>query len=135
MLTPNLDTVRIFVHLIAASIWVGGQFVLAGVVPGLRKVGPEATKAAANGFAKVAWPAYGVAWATGIWNLLEQPGASSNAYNITLGIKILLVVAAGGAAFEHSRNSNRAMMAATGAIGGLLAPVILFFGILLTTNG
>lgn len=134
MLTPDLDTVRLFLHVLAASIWVGGQFVLAGAVPGLRKVGPEATTALANGFARVAWPAFFVAWVTGIWNLLELPGTATTEYNITFGIKVLLVVVAGFAAFQHSRTENRAIMAATGAIGGIAAPVILFLGVLLSSN-
>ncbi len=135
MLAPTLDTVRIFLHVLAAAIWVGGQFVLAGVVPGLRAVGPEATKAAANGFARVAWPAYALTWVTGIWNLLSIEGSSTTAYHMTLGIKILLVVVAGAAAAVHSMTPRRSLMALTGAVGGIAAPVILFLGVLLTRSG
>lgn len=131
MLSPTIDTVRLFIHILAASIWVGGQFVLAGIVPGLRSTGPEATKAAANGFARVAWPAFVVAFATGIWNLLAVEVSSSTAYNATLGIKVLLVVAAGLAAFQHSRTSSAAMRAATGALGAIASILVLFLGVLL----
>ena len=135
MLAPTLDTIRLFIHVLAASIWVGGQIVLAGVVPGLRKIGPEATKAAANGFAVVAWPAFVIAFMTGIWNLLAQDTSASAAYNATLGIKILLVVVAGASAAQHSRAKNRAVMAATGAIGAIASLVILFLGLLLSNHG
>ena len=33
MLSPTLDTVRLFVHVLAASVWVGGQIALGGIVP------------------------------------------------------------------------------------------------------
>lgn len=134
MLTPNLDTVRLFIHVLAASIWVGGQFVLAGLVPTARTMGPDAPKQIARAFEKIAWPAYGLAFFTGMWNLFEVQGATS-AFHATLGIKILLFFVAGGTAFFHSRTPNRSLIAATGAIGGVLALVILFLGILLGTNG
>lgn len=98
------------------------------MVPGLRKLGPEATKAAANGFAKVAWPAFGLAFMTGIWNLLSVPDSLPDGYNATLGIKILLVVVAGFSAFAHSQSEKRAIVALTGAIGAVTALVILFLG-------
>ena len=71
MLSPSLTTVRLFLHILAASVWVGGQIALAGVVPTVRKVSPEATKAVARAFARVAWPAFAVVVLTGIWNLSE----------------------------------------------------------------
>lgn len=138
MLSPNVDTIRLFIHVLAASIWVGGQFVLAGVVPGLRALEPpelssSATKAAANGFAAVAWPAFAIAFVTGIWNLFViDPGSTSSAWNVTLGIKVLLVVAAGGSAFAHSRTSSVAVRAATGAVGAIASVVVLFLGVLLS---
>lgn len=135
MLSPSLDTFRLFIHILAAGIWVGGQFVLAGIVPGLRKVGPEATKAAANGFARVAWPAFIVAFATGIWNVLAVGTDVTTSYNVTLGIKVLLVVAAGGSAAAHSLSSKIPIKAITGALGLVLGLAALFVGSLLAHPG
>lgn len=138
MLAPSLDTIRLFIHLLSAAVWVGGQFVLAGVVPGLRAVDAAndtpsvATKAAANGFARVAWPAFGIAFVTGIWNILAIEGSSSLAYNMTLGLKLLLVVAAGGSAFVHSQTTRKPILAATGAIGAIASVAVLFLGVLLS---
>ncbi len=131
MLSPNLETIRLFIHVLAASVWVGGQIVLAGIVPGLRQVGPEATTAAANGFARVAWPAFAIAFFTGIWNVLAIEGSSSLSYNTTLGIKLLLVMVAGFSAFQHSTTSNKAVLAITGAIGAVSSIIVLFLGVLL----
>ena len=133
MLAPSLDTVRLFLHVLAAAIWVGGQFVVAGVVPGMRKVGPEATQALARGFARVAWPAFFIVVVTGMWNLFNVSDDVSTAYHVTLGIKILLVMIAGGAAFLHQTTDRTVVRAATGALGGVLALVTLFLGVLLTT--
>ncbi len=138
MLSPSIDTILLFIHVLAAAVWVGGQFVLAGIVPGLRAIDAEhntpsvATKAAAHGFARVAWPAFGIAFATGIWSILSIDGSSSLAYNMTLGLKLLLVVAAGGSAFVHSQTSKKPVLAATGAIGAIASVAVLFLGVLLS---
>ena len=65
MLSPTSATWRLALHILAATIWVGGQFALAGVVPSLRRVSPDATRAAARAFARVAWPAFFVLVVTG----------------------------------------------------------------------
>ncbi|HEX2318131.1 MAG TPA: hypothetical protein VHJ18_04015, partial [Streptosporangiaceae bacterium] len=70
MLTVDVDTVRLFLHVLAATVWVGGQLTLAALVPALRRMGPEVPRAAARRFNLVAWPAYGVLVLTGIWNVL-----------------------------------------------------------------
>ncbi len=133
MLSPSIDTFRLFLHVLAASVWVGGQVVMGGLVPRLRGLGPEVTKAAANGFARVAWPAFGIAFITGMWNLFEVPSSAATSYHMTLGIKVLLVVAAGASAAVHSQTANKAVLAATGAIGMLASLVAMFFGVLLAS--
>ncbi len=133
MLSPTLDSVRVFLHLLAAGVWVGGQIVVAGVVPGLRKSsGSEGTKSLANGFARVAWPAFGLALVTGIWSLLARDGQSSTAYSLTFGVKFLLYITAGAAAIAHARSSNRPVIAVTGALGLICSLIVLFLGTLLT---
>lgn len=131
MLSPSLDTLRLFIHVLAAGIWVGGQFVLAGIVPGLGKIGPDATAVAARGFAYVAWPAFVVAMVTGIWNVLALGTDVSTSYNVTLGIKFLLVIAAGASAAAHAGSSSKLVKGVTGALGVVLGVSMLFFGSLL----
>ena len=72
MLPVDLETVRLFLHVLAATVWVGGQLVLAALVPALRSAGPGVPRTAARAFNRVAWPAFGVLVATGIWNIVAE---------------------------------------------------------------
>lgn len=128
-------TIRLFLHVFAASVWVGGQIVLGALVPRLRAVSPDALKAAARGFAIVAWPAYAIVILTGFWNLAEIDVANtSTEYQVTVFVKILLAVATGAAAAAHSAASSKVVMAIGGAIGLLTAIGAMFVGYLLTTG-
>ena len=88
MLAVNWDTIRLFLHVVAATIWVGGQITLAALVPVLRKAGSEVSKAAADGFNRIAWPAFGVLILTGIWNVIAEHDKDHGAYHTTLIVKI-----------------------------------------------
>lgn len=135
MLSPTAATLRIFLHVVAATIWVGGQFALAGVVPSLRRAAPEATKVVANAFARLAWPAFAVLMVTGIWNLMEVDITSaSNAYQATVLVKILLAVLAGVFVAIHSYGRTRLALALGGALGALCSFGALYLGILLHTG-
>ena len=135
MLSPTADSVRLFLHVLAASVWVGGQIVLGALVPRLRRVAPEATKAAANGFARIAWPAFAVVVLTGFWNLAEvDVGDTTTAYQVTLFLKITLAVVSGAGAAVHSAGRSRAALAVGGALGLLGALGAMFLGFVLTTG-
>lgn len=135
MLSPSLTTLRLFLHILAASVWVGGQIALAGVVPSVRKVAPEATKAVARAFARVAWPAFAVVVLTGIWNLTEVHVADTGTtYQVTLFVKLVLVFSSGAAAAIHSVGRTKLALALGGAIGLLAGIGAMFCGYLLTTG-
>jgi putative copper export protein len=136
MLSPTLTTWRLVLHVLAAAVWVGGQFALASVVPTLRRTAPEATRAVARAFARVAWPAFAVLVVTGIWNLVEvDVTTTSTSYQITLFIKVLLAMVSGAAAVVHQVGHSRLALAAGGAIGFLAAVGAMFLGVLLRTGG
>ena len=126
----DLVTLRLFLHVLAATIWVGGQITLAALVPVLRASGAEVPRAAANAFARVAWPAFGVLVLTGIWNVVVGWDYLDQA---TLGVKYVLVVLSGVSAFLHARATSRRQMAIWGAVTGISAIATLFVGILLST--
>lgn len=135
MLSPTLDTVRIVLHVLGAAVWVGGQIVLAGLVPSLRRVAPEATKVAARAFARVAWPAFALVVVTGLWSLFEVDVAStSTPYQVTVLVKIVLAIGSGAAAAVHAVGRSKVALAAGGAVGLLGALGALFLGVLMTTG-
>ena len=65
MLPLTADALRTFLHVLAATVWVGGQLTLAGLVPTLKGLGPDAPRAVARQFNRIAWPAFGVLVVTG----------------------------------------------------------------------
>ena len=134
MLEISTATVRLFLHVLAATVWVGGQLTLAGLLPAVRTLGDDAPRVIARRFNVFAWGAYAVLVATGIWNLFEVDiGHASDAYLTTLGVKLAFVLLSGVAAAWHSLASTRVALAIGGALSGLAALAALFFGVLLRT--
>jgi putative copper export protein len=127
----DLETLRLFLHVLGATVWVGGQITLAALVPALRAAGKDVPKAAANAFNRVAWPAFGLLVLTGVWNVAAE-GDQGASYQHTLMLKYALVVASGVTAFVHARATSRTAMAIFGALTGLTALATLFVGIMLT---
>jgi putative copper export protein len=135
MLSPTTATIRLFLHVLAASVWVGGQFALAGVVPALRRVSPGSTKTVAQAFARVAWPAYGITVLTGMWSLMAVDiTATSSAYQGTVLLKIAVAIASGVFAAVHAAGKSKLSLAIGGALGALTSVVAMFLGILLHTG-
>ena len=131
MLDVTERTIRLFLHVLAATIWVGGQITLAGLVPGLRGLSPEAPKATARRFAQLAWPAYGVLIVTGVWNILALDAPWTGPYGTTLIVKLAVVVLSGVAAWLHAVSKSRLGLAVWGSVTGLTAIGALFLGVLL----
>lgn len=128
----DLDAIRITVHLLAMAVWIGGQIIMMALLPVLRSAGDGVPAQAAAAFGRVAWPAFGLAVASGIWNILTVEMASvSTGYNIVLGIKLLLVVLAGAATFMHQRATTASLRGATAGIGFLASLVVVVLGTML----
>ena len=126
----DLETIRLFLHVLGATVWVGGQITLAALVPALRAGGTDVPKAAANAFNRVAWPAFGLLLVTGVWNVVAE-GDQGSDYQHTLSLKYALVIASGVTAYVHARATSRRTMAVFGALTGLTALATLFVGIML----
>jgi putative copper export protein len=133
MLPVSWDTIRLFLHVLAATIWVGGQLVLAALVPVLRRFGLGALSAAARRFNQVAWTAFGVLIVTGIWNIAAvSPQISHSAsYRTTLIVKLVVVALSGITAALHVRSKTARGRAVMGALTGITALAALFLGVLL----
>jgi putative copper export protein len=131
MLSVNWDTIRLFLHVLAATVWVGGQITLAALVPVLRRLGADIPRAAARRFGLIAWPAYGVLIITGIWNIAAVRAQIKGGYETTLIVKLVVVAISGVTAALHARARRPARIAVYGALTGLSALAALFLGILL----
>lgn len=130
MLEVSWDTVRLFLHVLGAAVWVGGQLTLAALVPALRRLGPDVPRAAARRFNVVAWPAYGLLVVTGAWNIAAS-GQMTASYRATLIAKLVVVAASGITAILHARSKSTVGLAAWGALTGVTALGALFLGVLL----
>ena len=135
MLSPTADSIRLFLHVLAASVWVGGQIVLGGLVPKLRQVAPESLKVAANAFARIAWPAFAVVVVTGMWNTLDiTVGDMTTEYQVSLFVHVLLAMAAAMFVVIHSVGQTKLALALGGALGLLTSLGAMFVGILLQSG-
>jgi putative copper export protein len=127
-LAPGLTIVRLSLHVLAASIWIGGQIVMAGLVPTLREAGQDVPSKAARAFARLSWPAFAVLVITGFWNYaVEIHGTTTYGWQMVMGVKFVAVFGAGAGAWLHTRAttpSKRGMWAGIGLLGSLLAMVL-----------
>ena len=130
-LAPALDGFRVSLHVLAATIWVGGQFTMAGLVPAARGLGEGAAKTLARAFGRVQWPAYAVLVATGFWNISAVHAGQPSAWQAVLGVKIAVVAAAGLSAYLHTRSTTRRGLAVWGAVAGVSSIAALVMGVFL----
>jgi len=136
MIQPTLNSLRTYLHILAGCVWLGGQIVLAGIVPRLRKTNPDALSNIAKGYATIAWPAMILIVFTGAWGLASTDAADkSSEYMITLGIKMMLVAATVIATLIHSNGTTKLAKGLGGAIGLLATLFAAYCGVLLAHVG
>lgn len=123
-----LDDLIRWIHLLAATIWIGGMITVAVLVPALRSAGAtsDQIRAAARRFGVVAWSAIGTSVATGIIQLIRLDIPTRG--NTALAIKLLLVGVAVAVAWIHQIVARTASPALRGALEGSL--LLLALGIL-----
>jgi len=136
MIQPTVSSFRTYLHLLTVCVWLGGQVVLAGVVPKIRRTNPDALSNIAKAYAAIAWPAMVLIVFTGAWGLAATDVVDkSSAYMVTLGIKMLLVAAAVIATVIHSYGSSKLAKGLGGALGLLATLFAAYCGVLLAHVG
>ena len=132
MLAVSWDTIRLFLHVLAATIWVGGQLVLAALVPVLRRAESSSPRPHA-GSTRSPGPASRCSSSPGLWNIAATPAQVSHAagYRTTLIVKLVAVAISGVTAALHIRSRTARGRAILGALTGLSALAALFLGVLL----
>jgi putative copper export protein len=136
MLPVRSAELVLWLHVLAACVWIGGQIVIAAIVPMLRGIEGLAA-AAGRRFQLMAWPAFVVLVLTGVENV-RRVGIGWSALGTTqtgrtLLTKLCLVGVSGLAAAAHAflqapaaRRGRRPGAAATALLGSasLLAAVV-----------
>ena len=137
MLTIDLDVIRLTLHVLAATIWVGGQIVLATLTGPLRRVDPAALAPVARAYAWVAWPAFAVLVLTGGWMLadMSQAGEAGEALQATLTTKLLLVALSGIGAALHTFVKTPALKGIWATVGLVSALGALLLGVSIVEAG
>ncbi len=126
-----MDAFRLFLHVLAASVWVGGQLVLGALVPTVRTYGTDATRAVARAFNRIAWPAFAVAVVTGLWNVFALP--LDDLRHPWIELKVLAVLLSGvGAAVHQFASESKAALAIGGAMSAVFAVAAMYLGFLVT---
>ena len=134
----DLDALRRFLHILSVTVWVGGQIVVAGLVPLLRKVDRSAapvadgemtvTQQAARRFGRISWPFFALAIITGLWSIGEiEWSASTGTWQTLFFVKMALVAASGVGAWLHTRAQRapeRALFASVASLTALAALLI-----------
>ncbi len=130
-LAPAADAVRLSLHVLAATVWVGGQLTVVGLVPTARQLGEDAPRRIARAFSRLSWPAYAVLLVTGVWNVAAVDRGQGSAWQAVLGAKITVVLLAGLGAWLHGRARSRLGLAVWGAVAGGASVVALVMGVVL----
>ncbi len=132
MLPVTVDNLRLFLHVLGATIWVGGQLIFFALVPLLRRLGNDVLRPVARQLTRILWAGFAVLIVTGIWNVIAV-GISdqSAAWKTTLNVKLAVVALSGIAAFVHTRVSGPRSRAVWGATSGVTALAALLLGVML----
>ena len=132
MLPVDVESLRLFLHVLAATIWVGGQVTLGALVPVLRRAGADVPRTAARQFGRLAWTAFAVLVATGFWNMASYDGKDRHGFAATISLKLVAVGLSGISAAVHSSAKSRLWLALGGAGAALFSLAALFLGIVLS---
>ena len=129
----SLSTVvRLSLHVLAACVWVGGQFVLAGLVPTVRGLGDGATQKVARAFGRLSWPAFWLLVATGVWNyVIVARHSTSGPWNIAFSVKMATVLIAGAGAYMHTKASTPAARGLYAGVSSLASIAAVVLGVAL----
>jgi putative copper export protein len=125
--TIDIDVIRVTLHVLAATVWVGGQIVLAALIGPLHRAAPEGVAPVARAYAWVAWPAFAVLVLTGFWSMTASGLMVDPASRATILVKLALVLLSGLGAALHTFAKGHALKGIGGAVGlvGALAALLL----------
>jgi putative copper export protein len=105
VLSISAHTLVLWLHVVAACIWIGGQVTVAALIPLLRGH-RELARRAGRRYQSIAWPAYAVLILTGVLNVgnagLRWSHLLDSQEGRTLVVKLGFVAVSGLAAGAHA---------------------------------
>lgn len=125
-----MATLILSLHVLAATVWVGGQIVVAVVVPVVSRSAPIALPAVGRAYARIAWPAFVVLFLTGVYNVTRLDHAGG-----VLTAKLVLVAVSGLGAFVHQRMHRPGLKGPAAGVGLLAAVAAAVLGVVLGEHG
>lgn len=114
----------LFIHLLGATVWVGGLITLSLLVPAIRAATDDRAvlRAAARRFNVLSWTALGIQVTTGLWMVLAQ---FERFWTSTLILKIGVVMMSAMLAAWHTVAARNQSPALRGAIQGAILALAL----------
>lgn len=114
-----MRSVWLFLHLVGASVWLGGMITMGATVPALRrsKADPETIRAAARAFGRLSWLALGLAIAAGLGLV---GGDVTAVFSGRMLPKSVFVAVAAGLALWHQRSAAHTSPRRRGIVQGLI---------------
>ena len=133
----------LWLHVIAACVWIGGQVTIAAVIPLLRRERELAARVGRR-YQLVAWTAYAVLAVTGVLNVgnagLQWSSLLDTPAGRTLAVKLGFVALSGLAAATHAflqapraagRRSGAVTSSILGAVSLLAAVAAALYGVVI----
>lgn len=147
MLPVTLHTVVLWAHIVGACVWIGGQAVMAAVIPAMRN-DSASVRVIARRYQQIAWPAFGILMITGVINLATLSLARTDFWVTAVGhtviVKLVLVLVSGVCAAFHAfvqaprqrmaRAPSVAVSATLGGISFLSALGAALYGVVLVSG-
>lgn len=147
MWSPTGPEIILWIHILAACIWIGGQITIAALLPLLHGQ-PALVRSTGRRYQHIAWGAFAVLVVTGIINVhnagISWDHLNGSAAGRTLEVKLLFVALSGLAAAVHAfvlarraRERGRsapALSATLGIISLLTAAVAALYGVVIAQH-
>lgn len=141
MLSISGAEVVLWLHVLAACVWIGGQVTVAALIPLLRG-DRSLTASAGRRYAAVAWPAFLVLVVTGVINAsnagIRWSSLFASPQGRTLAVKLGFVAVSGLAAAAHSliqaprtRSSRPVASAVLGSLSVVAAIAAALYGVVI----
>lgn len=132
MLPISVDTIRLFLHVLGATIWVGGQITMLWLLNTVKAQGEAAPQAVASRFNNLAWGGLALLIVTGIWHIFAiNVGSRTIEWQVTFALKLAFVAISAIGVGWHIYGRSKVALAVGGTLGFVFAIVALFYGILL----